>query len=178
MSGFDEHLIEGKSDLEQMQALLVHHQVNQLNAAYAACLDNGHVSEWPDFFREDGRYKVQSRENFEMGLPLALIDLESRGMMKDRVYGATQTIYHGPYYMRHVIGQARILRAEDAVIEAETPYAVFRTKPAASGAGVSEVYSVGRYIDRIDRHPDRLVFAQRLCVYDSEMILNSLIYPI
>ena len=39
---------------------------------------------------------MQARENFDRGLPLALIALESRGMMKDRVYGITQTIYHGP----------------------------------------------------------------------------------
>jgi salicylate 5-hydroxylase small subunit len=35
--------------------------------------------------------------------------LESKGMMKDRVYGITQTIYHGPYYTRHVVGPARVL---------------------------------------------------------------------
>jgi 3-phenylpropionate/cinnamic acid dioxygenase small subunit len=35
--------------------------------------------------------------------------LESQGMMKDRVYGITQTIYHGPYYMRHVVSPAQVL---------------------------------------------------------------------
>jgi salicylate 5-hydroxylase small subunit len=40
------------------------------------------------------------------------------------------------------------------------------------------VYSVGRYIDEIVRTEGGLRFASRLCVYDSEMILNSLIYPL
>jgi salicylate 5-hydroxylase small subunit len=40
------------------------------------------------------------------------------------------------------------------------------------------VYNVGRYIDEIVRTEGGLKFASRLCVYDSEMILNSLIYPI
>ena len=61
------------------------------------------------FFVEEGQYRVQARENFDRGLPLALIALESRGMMKDRVYGITQTIYHAPYYTRHVVGPAQVL---------------------------------------------------------------------
>jgi salicylate 5-hydroxylase small subunit len=40
------------------------------------------------------------------------------------------------------------------------------------------VYNVGRYVDEIMRTPAGLKFASRLCVYDSEMVLNSLIYPI
>ena len=152
----------------------LHHQVDQLNAAYAAALDDKRFDDWPLFFMEDGRYKVQARENFDRGLPLALIDLESRGMMKDRVYGITQTIYHGPYYMRHIISPARITLNEGDVIHAEANYAVFRTKPG----GVSEVYSVGRYIDTLVAQAGALKFKSRLCVYDSEMILNSLIYPV
>lgn len=155
-------------------ALLLHHQIDQLNAAYAAALDEKRFDDWPDFFTDDARYWVQARENFDRKLPLALMALESKGMMKDRVYGITQTIYHGPYYMRHVVSPARVLADEGGVIRAQANYAVFRTKPG----GASEVYNVGRYIDEIVRTAAGLRFASRRCVYDSEMILNSLIYPI
>jgi salicylate 5-hydroxylase small subunit len=154
--------------------LALHHEVNQLNVAYSAALDDRRFDDWPLFFTEDGHYKVQARENFDRGLPLALIVLESQGMMKDRVYGITQTIYHGPYYTRHVVSPARVLSHEDGVVRAETNYAVFRTRPGS----VSEVYNVGRYIDELIKKDDVLKFRSRLCVYDSEMILNSLIYPI
>ncbi len=154
--------------------LLLQLEVDQLNAAYGAALDDKRFDDWPAFFLPEGSYKVQARENFDRGLPLALMALESQGMMKDRVYGITQTIYHGPYYMRHVIGSARVLSEEGARIRAEANYAVFRTKPGDA----SEVYNVGRYIDEIERTPEGLRFASRLCVYDSEMVLNSLIYPI
>ena len=50
---------------------------------------------------------------------------------------------------------------------------MFRTRPG----GVSEVYNVGRYIDELIQKDGSLKFRSRLCVYDSEMILNSLIYP-
>jgi len=44
--------------------------------------------------------------------------------------------------------------------------------------GESTVFNVGYYHDVILRTPDGLKFLSRLCVYDSEMIANSLIYPI
>ncbi len=160
-----------QTGIEQLQ---LQFEVDQLNVAYASALDDKRFDAWPDFFMDDGRYTVQARENFDRGLPLALMDLESRGMMKDRVYGITQTIYHGPYYTRHVISPAQVLSVEGDLITAQANYAVFRTRPAA----VSEVYNVGRYIDEIMRTGAGLKFRRRLCVYDSEMILNSLIYPV
>ena len=157
------------------ERLLLRLEVDALNAAYAAALDERRFDDWTQFFLADARYTVQARENFDRGLPLALIDLESRGMMQDRVYGITQTIFHAPYYTRHVVGPAQVLSAEDGGrIRAQTNYAVFRTKPGDA----SEVYNVGRYIDEVVRTGEGLKFASRRCVYDSEMVLNSLIYPV
>ena len=156
------------------ESMLLHHQLDQLNAAYAAALDEKRFDDWPLFFTEDGHYKVQARENFDRNLPLALMALESQGMMKDRVYGITQTIFHGPYYMRHIISPARITSQNGEALTAEANYAVFRTKPGS----ISEVYNVGRYIDELIKKGDSWKFRSRLCVYDSEMILNSLIYPV
>lgn len=157
-----------------LATLMLQHEVDQLNARYAAALDEKRYNDWPEFFVEDALYKVQARENFDRQLPLALIALESKGMMKDRVYGITQTIYHGPYYMRHVVSPAMVMEQDDGVVRAQANYAVFRTKPGS----VSEVYNVGRYIDELVREDGVLRLRQRCCVYDSEMVLNSLIYPI
>ena len=159
---------------EPVAAMLLQQQVDRLNADYCAALDEKRFDDWPQFFVEDGQYKVQARENFDRGLPLALMALESRGMMKDRVYGVTQTIFHAPYYTRHIVSPARVVTIENGVIRSEAHYAVFRTRPG----GVSEVYNVGRYIDDIEPTPEGLKFRSRLCVYDSEMVLNSLIYPV
>lgn len=160
--------------LATLERLQLQHAIDQLNADYAAALDAQRFDDWPEFFLEDARYTVQARENFDRQLPLALLSLESKGMMKDRVYGATQTIYHGPYYTRHVVSPARVVSVVDGVVSAEANYAVFRTRPA----GVSEVYNVGRYIDEVVDTTNGLRFKKRLCVYDSEMVLNSLIYPV
>jgi salicylate 5-hydroxylase small subunit len=156
------------------ERLLLQLEIDQLNAAYAAVLDEKRFDEWPAFFLEDGQYKMQARENFDRGLPLALMAFESQGMMKDRVYGITQTIYHGPYYTRHVVSPAQVLAQQGDRVTVQAHYAVFRTRPGDA----SEVYNVGRYVDEIVRTGAGLKFASRLCVYDSEMVLNSLIYPI
>ncbi|MFL6674413.1 MAG: aromatic-ring-hydroxylating dioxygenase subunit beta [Massilia sp.] len=149
-------------------------QLAQLNAAYAAAVDAQDWSRWVDFFTEDCEYKVQPRENHERGLPLSTLALLSRGMLKDRVYGITETLFHDPYYQRHVVGLPHILRREGDVIEAEANYAVFRTKLSQE----TTVFNVGRYLDRVRITPNGLKLESRVCIYDTEMIPNSLIYPI
>ena len=42
----------------------------------------------------------------------------------------------------------------------------------------STVFNVGRYLDVIVQTSAGLKFASRECIYDSEMIPNSIIYPI
>jgi salicylate 5-hydroxylase small subunit len=149
-------------------------ELNQLYADYAAILDAGEWDKWPEFFTEECSYKLQPRENYDRGFPLATMSFESKGMLKDRVYGISETIFHDPYYQRHVVGVPKILRVDGGSIESEANYAVFRTKPSE----LSTVFNVGRYIDRVVRTSDGMKFESRLCVFDSEMIPNSIIYPI
>lgn len=145
-----------------------------LFADYTSAVDNGDWDRWPEFFTEDCLYRVQPRENHERGLPLATLSLESKGMLKDRIYGIRETLFHDPYYQRHIVGAPLIRQADGDRIVAETNYAVLRTKPDQ----MTDVYNVGRYLDTIVRTPAGLRFASRICVFDSEMIPNSLIYPI
>jgi salicylate 5-hydroxylase small subunit len=157
--------------MDDIQAYLA---LARLNADYAAALDSADWNRWVEFFVEDCQYKVQPRENYERGFPLSTLALLSRGMLKDRVYGIKETLFHDPYYQRHVVGLPRILRREGDVIEAEANYAVFRTKLSQE----TTVFNVGRYLDRVRITPEGLKFESRLCIYDTEMIPNSLIYPI
>ena len=148
--------------------------IARLHADYAQAVDSGDWDLWPEFFVEDCLYKLIPRENHERGFPLATLFFESKGMLKDRAYGIRETLFHDPYYQRHVVGAPLIRSAAHDRFEVEANYAVFRTKLSEA----STVFNVGRYIDTIVRTPDGLKFASRLCVYDSEMIPNSIIYPI
>ena len=151
-----------------------HLALTQLYADYALAVDSGHWDLWPDFFTERCVYKLQSRENFERGFPLCTLSFTSKGMLKDRVYGIQETLYHDPYYQRHVVGAPVVRKVEEGRIHAEANYAVFRTKLDKA----STVFNVGRYIDTIVQTPEGLKFVERLCIFDSEMIPNSIIYPI
>jgi salicylate 5-hydroxylase small subunit len=149
-----------------------------LYSDYAMVCDSDQWEQWPEFFIESGTYHLQPRENHEQGLPLCLLALESQAMIRDRVYGVKETMYHDPYYQRHIVGTPRILSVERDVggerILSEANYVVIRTKLD----GDSTVFNAGYYRDVIVRTPEGLKLQSRLCVYDSEMIPNSIIYPI
>jgi salicylate 5-hydroxylase small subunit len=151
-----------------------YYELVTLYARYAAVLDVGDWDAWPEFFVDECIYKVVPRENHERGFPLAVMDFESKGMLKDRVYGIKDTLFYDPYYQRHIVGMPLVHAVRGDVIEAEANYAVLRTKCEQ----MSDVYNTGRYVDRIRRTPQGLLIESRLCVYDSEMIPNSLIYPV
>jgi len=151
-----------------------HMALTRLYADYALAVDSGHWDLWPEFFTEQCVYKLIPRENHERGFPLCTLSFTSKGMLKDRVYGIQETLYHDPYYQRHVVGAPVVRRVDGERIQSEANYAVFRTKLDKA----STVFNVGRYIDTIVPTPEGLKFAERLCVYDSEMIPNAIIYPI
>jgi len=148
--------------------------LTQLYADYASAVDSGNWDLWPEFFTDDCVYRLQPRENHERGFPLATLSFTSKGMLKDRVYGITETLAHDPYYQRHVVGVPLVRRHDRDTIEAEASYAVFRTRQNE----LSEVFNVGRYVDVVRKTPAGLKFASRICVFDSEMIPTSIIYPI
>lgn len=154
--------------------LQMRQDIADLYAAYAACLDDGRYEEWPEFFTDDGWYRVVPRENYEAGLPLSTMSLKGRAMMKDRIYGATSTIFHAPYYQRHVISMPVITEVDGGRLSAQTSYAVFRTKRDS----LPEIFNVGQYVDVIAKADGAMKFAQKFCVFDNDIIPNSLIYPI
>jgi salicylate 5-hydroxylase small subunit len=145
-----------------------------LYSDYAMVCDSAEWEKWPDFFVEEGTYRLQPRENFDQGMPLCLLALESKEMIKDRVYGVKETMYHDPYYQRHIVGTPRVVSVEGDRIISEANYTVIRTK----FDGDSTILSVGYYHDEIVKTAEGLKLKSRLCVYDSEMIANSIIYPI
>jgi salicylate 5-hydroxylase small subunit len=146
----------------------------QLYASYASAVDSGDWDLWPEFFTEDCIYRLQPRENHERGLPLATLSFSSKAMLKDRVYGIKETLFHDPYYQRHIVGVPLVRHVSVDRVETEVNYAVFRTKLSEP----STVFNVGRYLDTVVQTTLGLKFASKLCIYDTELIPNSIIYPI
>jgi salicylate 5-hydroxylase small subunit len=65
--------------------LAVRYEIEELFAEYAAALDAVDLERWPEFFTEPCFYEIIPRENYDRGLPLALMRCESQGMLRDRV---------------------------------------------------------------------------------------------
>jgi salicylate 5-hydroxylase small subunit len=148
--------------------------IADLYASYATCLDDGRYEEWPDFFTEEAWYRVVPRENYEAGLPLSTMSLKGKAMMRDRIYGVTSTIFHAPYYQRHVISLPVVTDKGQGGFSVQASYSVFRTKRDCT----PEIFNIGQYVDVIENTEGVLKFSQKFCVFDNDLIPNSLIYPI
>jgi salicylate 5-hydroxylase small subunit len=149
-------------------------QLTTLLQQSAALLDSNDLAAWPDLFTEDGHYKLQSRENFDAGLPLCIMDYESQGMLRDRIYGVQNTIFHDPYSQRHVCSAPQVLRFDANEMECESSYIVTRVQRD----GMPQILSVGRYLDLVVRFEGGLRFKRRTAVFDNDLLPNSVIKPI
>jgi 3-phenylpropionate/cinnamic acid dioxygenase small subunit len=149
-------------------------ELEELYAEYVACLDEERFEEWPEFFTDDTIYRIIPRENFEHGWPIATLHCESKGYLQDRVVAIRQTSVYGPRYIRRLVSNIRILGWQDGWLEVHANYAAFETPRDEP----TRVFSVGRCHDKLVDVCGSLKFAEKLVIFDSELILNSLIYPL
>ena len=157
-----------------MDRLRLRLELDDLYTAYAACLDDGELERWPEFFTDECRYEIVPRENFDRGLPLALMRCESKGMLVDRVAALRRASVYAPRALRHLISGIRVTAGGDTDLRAQANYAVLQTLPDEE----TTVFNAGRYIDRLVREAGTLKFRERLCVFDSILVPGSLVYPI
>jgi salicylate 5-hydroxylase small subunit len=149
-------------------------EVERLYTRYAAAIDELRLDDWCALFCEDCFYAIQPRDNFDRGLPLAIMRCESRAMLADRVRAIRETMMYEPRYVRHQITNVWIDKLAPA-IESQANYAVFEVLPDE----LPKILSVGRSIDRIVREADgALRFREKRVVYDSVLVPNSIIYPL
>ena len=94
-------------------------QLQALYTDYALAVDAGQWDAWPEFFTDECEYKLQPRENHERGFPLSTLSFESKGMLMDRAYAIRETLFHDPYYQRHVVGTPVVREVRDGVIHSQ-----------------------------------------------------------
>lgn len=148
-------------------------RVEELYYDYAAAIDED-VERWPTLFTADARYRVMSRENYDRNLPLAPIFCEGRGMIADRAMAVRETTVYAKRFMRHAITNVRVSDTGDGTLAARANFAIYETFEDT----ISRLFAVGRYIDTIAAGLDALLFCDKLCVLDSNIVIGSLIYPV
>ena len=170
---------EGSQPLDsdpRLAALLLHHEIHNFNAAYAAALDEQRLTDWVEMFTDDAFYVVISRENADKGLPVGLIYCDSKAMIYDRAFALEKTAMFAPRYLRHIIGNLQVLeQSGEASIRARANYALIQVlydRPEA------KLHQVGVYHDVFRRVNGELKLAERRCIYDNLLVDNALCLPV
>ena len=148
-------------------------EIADLINAYALAIDDGELERWPKFFSNDCLYKIIAKENFDSGLPLGLLLCDSKGMLQDRMEAFSKLNVFGPRSWRHMMGAVQALHSDDE-IKARTSFVIFETLAGED----THILCAGEYRDIIICEDDTLKFRERLCVYDTTMIPNSIVRPI
>jgi anthranilate 1,2-dioxygenase small subunit len=160
----------------RLDALLLRHDIDDFNAAYAAALDEQRLSDWAEMFTDDAFYVVISRENADRGLPVGLIYCDSKKMIHDRAFALEKTTMFAPRYLRHIIGNLQVLPLDqEGAIRARANYVLIQVlydRPEA------KLHQVGAYHDVFRRVDGVLKLAERRCIYDSLLVDNALCLPV
>ena len=165
--------MEGKTEHRELAA-----DVALLYTMYAEALDDGEVARWPSFFVDDlPLYRITTRENVERGMELCFVLCEGQAMLRDRALALQKTVLHRRRIQRRIISGVRLLSFDGldrGGIKTRAAFALFE----AIGDDPSRLIACGRFADVIIRQGSELKFKDRLCVIDSRVVPDSIVFPI
>lgn len=151
--------------------------IENLLARYVHAIDDDRLEEWPAFFTERGRYRITTLENHRQGLPLCIVQADSRAMMRDRIAALRHAnIYEAQSY-RHTVSSILVKPLGDKTFEAISNFSVVRVMHD----GASMLFATGRYMDRIVgdiTDSAKLLFEDRLVILDSRRVDTLLAIPL
>jgi 3-phenylpropionate/cinnamic acid dioxygenase small subunit len=151
------------------------YELYDVYARYTEALDDGPLERWPGFFTEQCTYQIIPRDNFDQGLPLAIMRCESRAMVEDRVTAVKETMMYEPRYLRHHTTDLRIESATNEAARVRANFSVIEVLPDE----LPRILMAGRYLDRLERNEaGSWLFREKLCVFDSVLVPNSIVYPV
>jgi anthranilate 1,2-dioxygenase small subunit len=146
--------------------------VERLHAQYVHALDSDQLEAWPDFFTENGRYRIATAENEERGLPLPVLSAEGRGMMRDRIQSLRHANIYEPQRYRHMVSAVLVEKASEREARSTSNFLVIRIMQDGS----TMIFATGRYVDRIAL-PD-MKYDERVVICDSRRFDTLLAIPL
>jgi len=146
--------------------------IHRLYVDYIRTIDDGELEQWPELFTDDCSYQILARDNVRRGLPLATMRCDSRDMLRDRVQAIQSSAFYVSRTVRHVIGLLDIEPSSDgACVHAN--FAVFESLPRMA----TTLLSAGEYDDVVVEDGGHLRFRQKHCIYDGDLVTDSIVYP-
>jgi 3-phenylpropionate/cinnamic acid dioxygenase small subunit len=148
--------------------------VQDLLAEYGGLLDQSRFDQWLGLFAAECRYSVVPRENYDQGLPVALILCDSRAMLEDRVMALREANKYNIHTDRHLIGLPRIVCETAGGLDIEAPFAVYQTDQE----GETRLFVTGLYRDRLETGSAGLRIADKLVLLDTAAVPTLLAVPL
>ena len=148
--------------------------IADLFADYAACLDGDRLEDWLECFVEDCLYRIISRENVRLGLPLTLMLCENKDMLRDRIVSLREANEYSVHTDKHLIGSVRIQGPREDGYAVEADYAMFQ----ADAEGTGSLYSFGTYESEVVFVGDAPKFRSHSVIVDNWNIPHMLSTPI
>ncbi len=149
-------------------------QIEDLQARYIRLIDDDRIEEWPELFTDYCLYRITTRENFDKGLALGLMECQGQGMLADRVTGLRKINVYEPHRYSHQISGLLIESFDGETAVCRSNYLVIRTM----ADGDMSIFSAGVYLDKIALDPDGARFEERIVVADSRRIDTLLVIPL
>lgn len=140
---------------------------------YAHAIDDDDLERWPEFFTDDGTYKIISRENAEAGMELGIMACEGRGMMQDRIRALREANIFEPHTYCHLLGRTSIGGGGDGV-RTRTNFSVIRTMQN----GDQFRFATGKYLDEWVFADGRPLLKSKTVVLESRRIDILLVIPL
>jgi 3-phenylpropionate/cinnamic acid dioxygenase small subunit len=147
--------------------------VENLHARYAHALDADKLEDWPDFFTENGRYRITTAENEARGLPLSVLYAEGRAMLRDRVASLRHANIYEPQRYRHMVSSVLTQELSANLVRSIANFLVIRIMQD----GGTLLFASGRYLDTIVMSQDPK-YEERVVVCDSRRFDTLLAIPL
>ncbi|MGF6772335.1 3-phenylpropionate/cinnamic acid dioxygenase small subunit [Paraburkholderia sp. GAS199] len=147
--------------------------IMDLYAENSAALDEGRYEDWASCFTAQAEYRLTTRENYDRGLPIAIIYCDGRGMIDDRAFTTAQTTISQPRALRHIVSGMSV-KADGDSYRVGADFLILQTLSDR----MTEVVMSGRYIDRVVIEGERFMFASRICVTDTLLYPTSVVAPV
>jgi len=149
-------------------------ELGELQDRYINTLDNNRLEQWPELFVEDCLYEIIPKENEDMGLPIPLVRCDNRGMLRDRVISLRHANIYEAHTYRHMVSGLECVQVDAKTADMQSNYLVIKT----GLNGESDVYQVGRYIDRVVMTEDGWRYKTKRAIYDTLRVQTLLATPI
>ena len=117
---------------------------------------------------------MTSRENYDLNLPVCLIQCDGLGLFRDRISALRKANIFEPHTYCHMTSALKITGSDGKEHRAQSNFTIIRTM----SEGAMSIFACGKYIDRIFEQSDGLKFRERSIILDSRRIDTLLVIPI